>query len=348
MELLFFTVLIYFDTVDPHLIVSIRFFIREIGLNDTFNKLIIDNLTNVVALDFEWESKCFFWSDVTHLSSSIKRICKDGQPEVLHTTVQSPDGIAVDWVGKNLYWCDKGRDTIEVSKIDGKYRKVLIHKGLEDPRAIVLDPFNGYMYWTDWGNKPHIGKAGMDGSGQLILINSTVGWPNALTISYATNEIFWADAHFDYIGRCDLNGGNRKIILSKESAPNYVRHIFAISVFEDWLYWTDWELKSVVRANKYTGQNINKIYTAIYRPMDLHVYHPYRQLPLKDNPCKDNGGCDTMCLLAPGGNKTCACPQNYVLEEDNKSCVPNCSASQFVCNTTYKCIPFFWKCDTQI
>lgn len=64
-----------------------------------------------------------------------------------------------------------------------------------------------------------------------------------------------------------------------DTAPNYVQHIFAISVFEDWLYWTDWELKSIVKANKYTGENIQKLYTVIYRPMDLHVYHPYRQLP---------------------------------------------------------------------
>ena len=52
-------------------------------------------------------------------------------------------------------------------------------------------------------------------------------------------------------------------------------------MFEDWLYWTDWELKSVVRANKYTGDDINKVYTARHRPMDIHVYHPYRQLPGK-------------------------------------------------------------------
>lgn len=64
-------------------------------------------------------------------------------PQVLHSAVQSPDGIALDWAGRNLYWCDKGKDTIEVSKLDGQYHKVLINQGLQDPRAIVLDPYNG-------------------------------------------------------------------------------------------------------------------------------------------------------------------------------------------------------------
>lgn len=72
-----------------------------------------------------------------------------------------------------------------------------------------------YMYWTDWGDSPYIGKAGMDGSGQRILVNDSLGWPNALTISYETNELFWADAREDYIAVSDLEGMNRKIVLSR-------------------------------------------------------------------------------------------------------------------------------------
>lgn len=64
-----------------------------------------------------------------------------------------------------------------------------------------------------------------------------------------------------------------------DTDPLHVQHVFAISVFEDYLYWTDWELKSVLRAHKYTGRDGKKIYTAVHRPMDIHVYHPYRQLP---------------------------------------------------------------------
>ena len=55
-----------------------------------------------------------------------------------------------------------------------------------------------------------------------------------------------------------------------------------------------------------------------------------------------------MCLLAPGGGKTCTCPENFVLEEDGVSCRNNCVSSMFVCKSTYKCIPFWWQCDTQV
>ena len=73
-----------------------------------------------------------------------------------------------------------------------------------------------YMYWTDWGNRnPHIGKAGMDGSEPRILINTSLQWPNALTISYDTKELIWADAQRDYIAMSNLDGSNLRVILKK-------------------------------------------------------------------------------------------------------------------------------------
>jgi low-density lipoprotein receptor-related protein 1 (alpha-2-macroglobulin receptor) len=129
--------------------------------------------------------------------------------------VKNPDGIAVDWVGGNLYWCDKGTDTIEVAKLDGRFRKVLIDANLQEPRAITLDPRHGNMYWTDWGLEPYIGKAGMDGSNRQQIVTKNLGWPNALSIAYDTNEIFWADAKQDYIAVADLNGGNRRVVMSR-------------------------------------------------------------------------------------------------------------------------------------
>lgn len=96
--------------------------------------------------------------------------------------------------------CDKGLDTIEVSKLDGRYRKVLIQKDLQEPRAIAVDPYDKYLYWTDWGDRPHIGKAGLDGSNPRILAADGFGWPNALTINFETKEIFFGDAREDFIG----------------------------------------------------------------------------------------------------------------------------------------------------
>ncbi|KAH1006209.1 hypothetical protein HUJ05_006962 [Dendroctonus ponderosae] len=268
---------------------QVVYYIREIDLLGNSN-LIAHNLTNAVALDYDWATQCIYWSDVTQLGSSIKRLCNykanstittEIQIETLQaSTLQNPDGLAVDWVGRNLYWCDKGTDTIDVSTLDGKHRKTLHSTDLEEPRAVALDPINRYMYWTDWGTRVHIGKAGMDGSSPKVIISKNLGWPNALTISYETSEL---------------------------------HHVFAIDVWEDFVYWTDWETKSIERCNKYTGENCSTILSTVHRPMDVRVVHPLRQPKVENNPC-EKANCSALCLLAPKEPYfVCQCPENYVL-----------------------------------
>ncbi|CAH1165542.1 unnamed protein product [Phyllotreta striolata] len=338
--------------VKVSLILANRYYIRELDLNGR-STLLAHNLTNAVALDYDWLTQCLYWSDVTQLGSSIKRLCdykaNGTQAEILHSpSLQNPDGLAVDWVGRNLYWCDKGLDTIEVSSLDGKYRKVLHSKGLEEPRAIALDPIRGYLYWSDWGSRVHIGKAGMDGSDPKVIIKSNLGWPNALTVSYETQELFWADAREDYIALSDLDGNNIRIVASREQNPKLqLHHVFAIDVWEDYVYWTDWETKTVERCNKYTGEDCKSILSTLHRPMDIRVVHPFRQPSVPNNPCL-KANCSALCLLQPTPPYyTCACPENYNLNDDKRSCAANCTTAHFECKSNLKCIPFWWKCDSQ-
>ena len=169
-------------------------------------KTLVKNQTNAVAIDYDYQSNCIFWSDVTSRGSSLRKMCNNSNIEQL-ATLQNPDGLAVDWVGRNLYWCDKGSDTIEVTDLKGNFRKVLIDQGLAEPRAIALDPSAGLMFWSDWSEqRPHIGRAWMDGNEVKIIIESKLGWPNALAIDYTTRELFFGDAREDYIAVCDYEG----------------------------------------------------------------------------------------------------------------------------------------------
>eukprot|EP00063_Salmo_salar_P064297 XP_014039132.1 PREDICTED: low-density lipoprotein receptor-related protein 1-like [Salmo salar] len=120
-----------------------------------------------------------------------------------------------------------------------------------------------------------------------------------------------------------------------------------MTLFEEYIYWTDWETKSINRCHKTLGINKTTLITTLHRPMDIHIYHPYRQPEVFNHPCQtDNGGCSNLCLLSPGGGYKCACPTNFYLANDGHTCMSNCTASQFVCKND-KCIPFWWKCDTE-
>lgn len=56
-----------------------------------------------------------------------------------------------------------------------------------------------------------------------------------------------------------------------------IPHIFALTLFEDYIYWTDWETKSINRAHKTTGANKSVLISTLHRPMDIHIFHAYRQ-----------------------------------------------------------------------
>uniref|UniRef100_A0A8D3BMI9 Low density lipoprotein receptor-related protein 1Ab n=1 Tax=Scophthalmus maximus TaxID=52904 RepID=A0A8D3BMI9_SCOMX len=301
-------------------------------------------LNNAVALDFHYAEQMIYWTDVTTQGSMIRRMHMNGSNiEVLHrTSLSNPDGLAVDWVGGNLYWCDKGRDTIEVSKLNGAYRTVLVNNGLREPRAVAVDVRYGYLYWSDWGDNPHIGRIGMDGTNRSVIVEDKITWPNGLTLDFINDRIYWADAREDYIEFASLDGTNRHTVLSQD-----IPHIFAMTLFEEYIYWTDWETKSINRAHKSLGTNKTTLISTLHRPMDIHIYHPYRQPEVLNHPCQtNNGGCSNLCLLSPGGGYKCACPTNFYLANDQRTCMSNCTASQFVCKND-KCIPFWWKCDTE-
>lgn len=180
----------------------------------------------------------------------------------------------------------------------------------------------------------------MDGSNltRILTWKDDIAWPNALTIDYITERLFFADAHLDYIAFTDLEGHHRRIVLSGTSVP----HVFALTVFDDHIYWTDWNLKTINRAEKFSGANLTVLRNTTHRPYDIHSYHPLRQLPY-NNPCaNNNGGCSHLCLIAPSTSSflidnfghaesttyQCACPSQFILSPDKKNCIANCTSGQ--------------------
>ncbi|CAO2579869.1 Low-density lipoprotein receptor-related protein 4 [Lemmus lemmus] len=290
---------------EPVLLFANRIDIRQVLPHRSEYTLLLNNLENAIALDFHHRKELVFWSDVT--LDRILRANLNGSnvEEVVSTGLESPGGLAVDWVHDKLYWTDSGTSRIEVANLDGAHRKVLLWQNLEKPRAIALHPMEGTIYWTDWGNTPRIEASSMDGSARRIIADTHLFWPNGLTIDYAGRRMYWVDAKHHVIERANLDGSHRKAVIS-QGLP----HPFAITVFEDSLYWTDWHTKSINSANKFTGKNQEIIRNKLHFPMDIHTLHPQRQ-PAGKNRCGDNnGGCTHLCLPS-GQNYTCACPTGF-------------------------------------
>ncbi|KAM9468136.1 low-density lipoprotein receptor-related protein 6 [Clarias gariepinus] len=281
--------------------------------------VVVSGLEDAAAVDFVYGRGFIYWSDVSE--ESIKRAVLNGSSLSTQNTVvsglASPDGLACDWLGSKLYWTDSETNRIEVAELDGTLRKVLFWQDLDQPRAIALDPARGYLYWTDWGEIPKIERAGMDGTNRAVIIDTDIYWPNGLTLDYSQQKLYWADAKFNFIHRSNLDGTGREVVV-KGSLP----HPFALTLYEDTLFWTDWNTHSIHSCQKQTGEERREIHSNIFSPMDIHVFSQKRQLTEVASPCSvKNGDCSHLCLLSPvKPYYQCACPTGVQLLEDNKTC----------------------------
>jgi hypothetical protein len=55
----------------------------------------------------------------------------------------------------------------------------------------------------------------MDGSLRTVIANSSLFWPNGLTIDYATERLYWADAKHHVIESAALDGKHRRTVINE-------------------------------------------------------------------------------------------------------------------------------------
>ncbi|XP_067929915.1 prolow-density lipoprotein receptor-related protein 1-like [Watersipora subatra] len=303
----------------------------------TLYSTLISSLRNTIALDYHWEKHYVFWSDV--ITDKIYRGTREPDSSsnslvdirvVVTNGLPTAEGLAVDWIGDHIYWVESGLDIIEVADLEGNNRATIITHSdtnpMENPRSIAVDPRVGLLFWADWGIR-QIRRASMAGKDakMLFLVNDPNyipdgGWANGLTLDYDTRRVYWNDAKSDSIQTVDYNGEHFHLVLEKN---DLLMHPFAISVFENWVYWSDWRRNSINRANKWNGTSAEIVQSTVTQPFDLKVYHVGRQPPVhvdSANMCGiDNGNCSHLCL-SDGLKAHCACPHLLKLALDKRTC----------------------------
>nr|XP_026694188.1 low-density lipoprotein receptor-related protein 6 isoform X2 [Ciona intestinalis] len=345
----------------PFLLLANHVDIRLIPSGEPNNTVIVaSDLKGALACDFFFEEQHIYWIDclngrIQYVDMTTPQRKK---MDVLVSGMVKPEGLACDWIGRKLYWTDRGTKRIEVSELDGSHRKVLLWNNLDLPRAIAVDPHNRYMYWTDWGEEPKIERSGMDGSQREVLINQNIYWPNGITLDYEEGKVYWIEAGHHFIHRINLDGSQREemfssnndnnqlvvpptsqessdqsrssnststnIPLSSEEGGEWVgalEHPYAITLFRDRVYWSDWRTSSLYSISKNQTEVPRLVKGDILSPMDLQAYNSQRQKP-GPNPCgSTNGGCSHLCLLSPKPPYyKCACPTGVQIMKDRKTC----------------------------
>ncbi|KAI6223724.1 Calcium binding EGF domain containing protein [Aphelenchoides fujianensis] len=269
---------------DPLLLLSNRAAIRQYDLTTNKYHPLVNRLESAVAMDFWHANQSLIWSDVSKEQIMMCQMNRTAWLGGLHdcvgnttdTTlvgdeVLTPDGLAIDWIHGLLFWTDTGLDKIFVLDLNSpeRHRRAIITDGLDEPRAIAVDPSAGLIFWTDWGSHARIERAGMDGNDRReILSGHTVRWPNGLAVDVLDQRLYWADAKMKMIQSCNYYGEKCRTVLHSSEE---LRHPFSLTVFEERLYWTDWDKEGVLTVNKFRGDDVNILLSGISGPMTVRM-----------------------------------------------------------------------------
>jgi low density lipoprotein-related protein 2 len=259
-----------------YLIFTNKYYVRALSVDGKNYYLLQQDLKNVVAIDYDVRDEMIYFADVSAKTIYRAKFDKEKQAEkeaIIRHDSHGLEGISVDWVGRKIYWLDRHSKQLEVAELNGTNRRTLkVGGGIYDPRAAAVHPGLGWLFYTDWQIHSYIGRIGMDGSNfsRILTQDQKIIWPNGLTVDFFSNKIFWGDAHMDYVAFADFDGKNRKEIANGAIVP----HVFAMTIFDDTMYWTDWNKKAVLSGHKFRlKEDWTIMKNMTHRPYDIQV--PY-------------------------------------------------------------------------
>lgn len=157
------------------------------------------------------------------------------------------------------------------------------------------------MFWSDWGESPMIERASMDGTNRKTLVIQKLGYPNGLAVDQANSRLYFLDGGTKTLEYVSFDGTGRNTLITTG-----LMHPFGLDIYDNEVFWTDWETQTVETADKLSGKNRKILISNTSDFMDIRVFNRERR-DIR-NPCSiSNGECSHMCLLNPQGY-SCACP----------------------------------------
>jgi len=309
---------------DPILFFSGKSEIRGLNLR-TKEAFLVNNERNwtntAIGIAYDAKNDRVFWTATANHTSRIISSTRNGEDmEEVVTGLVMPESLAVDYVARNIYYSEPAKDHLGVCSLDAvngtRWCAVLLRKGVRQPREISLHIPKGLLFFTDWAHEmAKIQRVGMDGTHAEAIVTENLHWPNGITVDAVAQRIYWSDAKHDLLESAKFDGSDRR-----QTKVTVIKHPFSLAVFEDRLFWSDWDLKKIQSCNKVTGQDRDYLFNDTkIEPFGIHIYHPALE-PQISNPCESHM-CSHLCLLAHGGQTfTCKCPEGMTLGIDERTC----------------------------
>ncbi|KTF83549.1 hypothetical protein cypCar_00038330 [Cyprinus carpio] len=108
-------------------------------------------------------------------------------------------------------------------------------------------------------------RSTLTGRNVRIIVSMDVITPNGLTIDHKAEKLYFSDGSLGHIERCDYDGSHRYVIV--KSGPGT---FFGLAIYRDFIFWSDWTRRAVIRSDKFTGANSKVLRADIpHQPMGI-------------------------------------------------------------------------------
>ncbi|XP_072818168.1 low-density lipoprotein receptor-related protein 1B-like [Vicugna pacos] len=220
------------------------------------------NGKEIHTLDFIYSEDVICWIESIESSNQLKciqmtkteRLTDEWAINILQS-FHNVQQMAIDWLTRNLYFVDHVSDRIFVCNYNGSICVTLIDLELQNPKAIAVDPIAGKLFFTDYGNVAKVERCNTDGTNRTRIIDSKTEQPAALALDLVSKLVYWVDLYLDCVEVVDYQGKNRHTI----TQGRQVKHLYGITVFEDYLYATNPDNFNIIRINRFNGTDIHSL-----------------------------------------------------------------------------------------
>ncbi|XP_015279019.1 PREDICTED: low-density lipoprotein receptor-related protein 1B-like, partial [Gekko japonicus] len=177
------------------------------------------------------------------------------------------------------------------------------------------------LFFTDYGTVAKVERCDMDGMNRTRIVVSHIEQPTALALDLVSKYVYWVDIYLDLVGVVDYQGHNRHTI----AEGRQVRHLYGLTIFENYLYATNLDNFSIMKINRFNGTD-TQLLTRLQNAREVHVFHKRIQPTVRSHACEPDlygmpGGCSHICLLSSSyKTRTCRCRMGFVLGSDGRSC----------------------------
>ncbi|KAL7834135.1 hypothetical protein AOLI_G00290950 [Acnodon oligacanthus] len=262
------------------------------------------------------------------------------------THVGSVEGLAYHRGWDTLYWTSSTTATITRHGVDQSRRDafnldtVVRMAGDDHPHVLALDECQNLMFWTNWNEKrPSILRSTLTGRNIRLVVSERILTPNGLTIDHRAEKLYFSDGSLGSLERCDYDGAHRYVVL--KAGPGT---FFGLAVYGEFLFWSDWERRAVMRSDKLTGADVTVLRAdSPQQPMGLAAVANDTHSSLNHTCSEDSFRCR---------NQLCV-PQSFVCDHDDDcgdgsdespECESLCNGSVFMC-ANGRCVPLGSVCD---